>query len=337
MVYVGVDLMGDAIMKLPFVYSLRAAFPDARITWVAGKGPSQFAAGLAPLVTGLLDEVIEHAGFGSHAGELLGPRPLPGRHFQLIIDTQRRVLTTLIVRRIRHDRFVSAAAGYLLSNARPCDRTKRPSLAGQLCALTEAASGRPAITTGALPSDPVTEGQADALLPPGPCYVGFAPGAGLPGKRWPLDHFLAVAAGQRAAGRRPVFFLGPDEAAWSEAVRTALPAALLPLQDAGAITPLLTIALARRLAAAVANDCGAGHLLAAGRAPLVSLFGPTAPDKFAPAAERLIILRAESWGGNTMERIPVAAVTAALASLLGQAGPREIICPPSTTMDCPVR
>ena len=46
-------------------------------------------------------------------------RPLAGRRFDLVLDTQRRLLTTLAVRRIRHGRFVSGAARYLLSDARP--------------------------------------------------------------------------------------------------------------------------------------------------------------------------------------------------------------------------
>ena len=56
-----------------------------------------------------------------------------------------------------------------------------------------------------------------------------------------------------------------------------MPTARFPLQDAkrrdgGAASPLLTIALGQRLAAAVANDSGAGHLLAASGCPIVSLF-----------------------------------------------------------------
>src|ERR1041384_3471513 len=94
LVYVGVDLMGDGLMKLPFVRALRQAFPGAQITWLAGKGKTVYAGALQPLTAGLIDEVMEDAGIGSRAAELLR-RPLPGRRFDLIIDTQRRILTTL--------------------------------------------------------------------------------------------------------------------------------------------------------------------------------------------------------------------------------------------------
>jgi ADP-heptose:LPS heptosyltransferase len=76
------------------------------------------------------------------------------------------------------------------------------------------------------------------------------------------------------------------------------------------------MALARRLAAAVANDSGTGHLLAAAGCAMVSLFGPTRPQKFAPAARRLAVVDARDFGEADMASIPVAAVTAALETML---------------------
>ncbi|MFD2232232.1 glycosyltransferase family 9 protein [Phaeospirillum tilakii] len=320
LVYVGLDAVGDGLIKLPFVRALRAAFPAARITWLAGKGHSVYAGTLAPLVAGLLDEVIDQGGIGSRPVELLR-RPLPGRSFDLIIDTQRRLLTSLILKRIRHRRFLSAAAGYRLSDLRPAPGQARPAaMAAQLLGLVELASGRPVGPLAPLPADPARAAEAELLLPPGRGYVGFAPGAGGRYKCWPLDRYLAVAQGVAAAGWVPVVLLGPAEAAeWEGPVRAALPGALLPLQQAADPSPLLTIALGRRLRAAVANDSGAGHMLAAADIPLLSLFGPTPAAKFAPSTPGLRLLRAQEFGGDTMQSIPVAAVAETLAAMLGPA------------------
>ncbi len=321
LVYVGMDLIGDAVMKLPFVFGLRAAFPTARITWLAGIGGSVFAREIAPLVAGQIDEVVENAGIGRSLDELFAwRRPIAGREFDLVIDTQRLVRTTLTLRRIRHRRFVSGAAGYLFSDLRPkgWPRTwrKPPSVAGQLRLLLELASGRPMAPMPLLPKDAETERVLDALLPSGPVYVGLVPGASMPRKCWPLERFVALARDLAARERVPVFVLGPAEAGWAEGVRAALPEALLPLQSVERITPALTMALGRRLAAAVANDCGPAHMLATANIPMVSLFGPTRAEKFAPATPRLTVIEARSWGGEEMERIPVGAVWTALEEWL---------------------
>ena len=62
---------------------------------------------------------------------------------------------------------------------------------------------------------------------------------------------------------------------------------------------------------------GTGHMLAAGGAPLVSLFGPTSPAKFAPLAERLTVICAQEFGGSDMASIPVRAVAKAVEGMVG--------------------
>lgn len=310
LIYVGLDLVGDGLMKLPFVRRVRANWPTAHIVWCAGKGPSVYAGSLRPLVAGLIDETIENAGFGSALFDI-ARRPLGARRFDLVIDTQRRFSTSFAVRRVRHSRFVSGAAGFLLSDGRPKHAKKPRSMRGQLLQLIEAAGGDPDIAVAALALPTEIQTLAARLLPSGPVYVGFAPGAGNREKCWPFEKF--VAAAQALPGIVPVFLLGPDEQDWIDAVR-AIPGALLPLQGLEKPSPLVTIALAQRLAASLANDAGGGHMLAAGDRPLVSLFGPTDPAKFAPDAQHPNVLRAQDFGAATMDAIPLDAVVAALQS-----------------------
>ena len=322
LVYVGLDLVGDGLLKLPFVRTLRANWPHANLVWCAGKGPSAFAGGLRPLVAGLIDETIENAGFGSRMADMFA-RPLAGRAFDLVIDTQLRFATSLAVRRVRHRRFVSGAAGFLLSDGKPANTGKPRSMHGQLMQLVEAAGGDPAKPAPALNLPDDAKAAAAALLPQGPRYVGLAPGAGNRAKSWPLDRFVALA--RDLGDAVPVFILGPDERDWIETCR-AVPGARLPLQDAAARgfapSPVLTIALAQRLVASVANDSGGGHMLAAGDGALVSLFGPTDPAKFAPVARKIAVLRAQDFGGETMDAIPLDAVAKALQSSTMAGAPR---------------
>lgn len=319
MVYVGLDRVGDGLLKLPFVRGLRQAFPDAKITWLAGKETSVYGSVMAPLVDGLLDEVIENAGIGFSPWEFLH-RPLDGRAFDLVIDTQRIFWTSLSLWRVPHKRFISPAARGLLSDRRPPKGYKRPkSMQRQLLDLLELASGQtfetPTKLDLALPD--AMRAEAAALLPEGKTYVGIAPGSGGRPKCWPLDRFIAVAKAQSAQGHTPVFLIGPQETEWLDDLRAAVPDALFPLQtnDAGhrhGFSPLFTIALAERFTAGLSNDSGVGHMMAIGGQPLVSLFGPTVPEKFMPMNDKLTILRAADFagdaGGREMSLIPQSAV-----------------------------
>lgn len=335
LVYVGLDLVGDGVMKLPFLSALRHLYPEARVTWLAGQGKTVYANVLAPLVLGtpdersedpegsgeapprhaLVDEVIQEAGIGLSAWELIA-RPLDGRRFDLVIDTQRRVVTSLVLKRIPHRMFISAAAGWALSDAAPVSgKAKRPSMIGQMFALLEAASGEPVPPPPPLRLAPDLLAEAELRLPAGPRYVGLAPGAGGKHKCWPLGNYLEIGTRLAAKGLTPVFLVGPAERDWETGIRAALPHAPLPLTDADG--PPVTMALGTRLEAAIANDSGTGHMLAAAGVPLLSLFGPTSPDKFAPAAERLTVIRAQEFGGGEeISAIPVEPVMAELEGLL---------------------
>ncbi len=332
LVYVGLDLVGDGLIRLPFVRALRNAFPSAEITWLAGRGRSVYAHALAPLVEGLIDEVVEEADVGRSWTELLA-RPLrgtalQGRHFDLVIDSQRRVATTLLVKRIPHRTFVSGTARFRFSELQPgAARPAGPAAVGRLLELVELASGRPADTSPPLVCDLRFDRLAERLLPAGRSYVGFSPGGPSTLLCWPLERFLALAEAQLAAGRVPVIFLGPQESDWAETVSRRLPDALLPLQDEATegieLSPILTIALARRLSVAVANDTGVGHMFAAADCPLVSLFGPTRPEKFAPLVSRRRVLRAQDHGGTEMACIPQEAVEDAVNALLDEEDDRR--------------
>lgn len=323
LVYVGLDRVGDALLKLPFVRGLRHAFPDARITWLAGKDTSVYASAMAPAVLGLIDEVIEKAGVGLDPMELLH-RPLGGRRFDLVIDTQRVALASLALMRIPCKWRLSPFAKFLFSSVKPSKGYKFPkTMLRQMLDLLEMATGGKIATPERIEVTIPAEMQDEArrLLPDGPRYVGLAPGAGGKPKCWPLERFAEVGSALSGGGFTPVYLLGPQEPEWKEALAAKVPQALFPLQEPGvaerfAYSPLLTIALGERLQASLANDSGVGHMLAISGRPLVSLFGPTSPAKFAPVSSRLSIVTAQSFGGREMHLIPTQAALEALKAHL---------------------
>ncbi len=319
LVYVGLDRVGDALLKLPFVRGLRRAFPDSHITWLAGKETSVYATCMAPAIEGLIDEVIENAGIGLHPSELL-KKPLGGRKFDLVIDSQKIMWASASLWRIPHKTFISPAGRFLLSSKKPPKGYKFPkSMQRQLLDLLELASGQKFETPKGLGLDPGKAYRADAqeLLPGDQAYIGFAPGSGGKPKCWNMENFTRLAKAQAEQGRIPVFLLGPQEPEWLEPIRAQVPSALFPLQEKdNGFDPLYTIALAERMTASVSNDSGVGHMVALGGRPLISLFGPTVPEKFMPMSEHLTIIEAKNYGGREMSLIPYDAVADALEGIL---------------------
>jgi ADP-heptose:LPS heptosyltransferase len=318
------EVIGDGLIKLPFIAGLRAAFPDTRITWCAAKGETVYAGPLKAVTAGYIDEILTDGPTGDAALDVLPwVKPFGGRTFDLVIDTQENLRRSLVVRRavakdVDGGSFVSAAAQARRPGwpAAVVDRLAR------LLALATDGGGapRPLILT-----HPDAANAARALLPTahfgGPVYVGLAPGAGGQDKRWPLERYLELARRVEASGRKAVFFFGPDEAVDAQTARAAVPGALFPEKDRAdgfpdVKGPLLVIALADRLTAAVANDAGPGHMMAAGGAPLLSLQQDHRKAvKFRPAAQRLELLIAEDYGQD-MAALPLDVVEAALQRLI---------------------
>ena len=319
-IYSGRELVGDGLQKLPVVRAARALFPSHQITWLTSE-ESAYRTSLEPLVTGLLDEVRVCPELLRDKREVFRPSPV-GDHFDILIDTQHSLWRTLALRRIRHGLFVSSTANFLVSDRRPRRSLRRPrNVVLRLLLLLELAAGRPARFDGiALPVPAALAAKAEALLPDGPCYLGLAPGAGRRIKCWPLERYIEVAGWHAAGGGTPVFFIGPAEEEWLPEIRAAVPTALFPVQEMAqqepGFSPLRTVALAGRMNAALSNDSGVGHMLAATDIPLLTLFGPTDPEKFEPVTGQGSVLSARGFGGTDMAAIPLETVIEKLEAIL---------------------
>ena len=316
------NAIGENLIKVPFMRAVREAFPCARVSWVHGSGESQFQSILKPLSGDLIDEILPDDTLEVSLGGILGwPALSQRRRFDLVIDTQKRPQKTVRLRRLANTCFISATWNYWFSDRRPpAGFFHSMRLTERLFALVAAAAGRiltpPSHVIG-LPDDIVS--AAAKLLPDGPTYIGLAPGAGRQdtGKMWPYKEYLAVALAQVAKGRTPVFIVGPSEQRWVSDIRENVPEAVIPDLTGNEIEgitagPPLTVALGRRLAAAVSNCSGAGHLLAAGGVPMVSLYGPTDPRKFLPYTPHITAITAQQFGGETISKIPRDAVLDAI-------------------------
>jgi heptosyltransferase-2 len=122
-------------------------------------------------------------------------------------------------------------------------------------------------------------------LEPGDSIVALAPGAAFgPSKRWPEEHFRALALRLVELGRIVLVLGGPDEEATGEEIVRDTDGAGRNLCGRTSLTDAVDLlALAD---VAVANDSGLAHVAAAVDTPVVVLFGPTSPRFAAPLTAR---------------------------------------------------
>jgi lipopolysaccharide heptosyltransferase II len=119
----------------------------------------------------------------------------------------------------------------------------------------------------------------------------FVPGARWDNKRWPAEHFAALA--RRIARRFPEAAITIAGAKGDGDLAAAIRAASREnVQDlTGRTTLPELIELIRTSAAVVTNDTGPMHIAAAARVPVVALFGPTEPRRTGPYGTSALVLR----------------------------------------------
>jgi len=286
--------LGDLVMALPAIASLRGWRPDAFLAVAA-------RAGIAPLLSMVegVDEVVELEGSGGW---------------------RRAVAASADVRRLAHGKFDAAVllpnsfgAALLAWRAGIAERWGyRRDLRGRLLtraidppkaplhhaeyylALVAALGAPPAPRVASLRVDQRLLDRATALLTDagwhGEPIVSFAPGAAFgTAKRWPPDRAGEVAAIlARETGAMPILVgaRADGETArcvhdvYTTATRTA---SAPPMIDLTGRTDLPMLAAVLALSTTVvSNDSGAIHVAAAVGAPVVGLFGPTNERRTSP-------------------------------------------------------
>jgi heptosyltransferase-2 len=284
--------LGDAVMALPALASVRASLPDARITIAA-------RAGIAPIfrertIAGADDVMV----VPERDRE---PASLREGRFDAILLLPNSFRSAWTARRAGvPDRwgYRHALRGMLLTHSvpRPGGHLHQAEYYLRLVralGFPEAPpGGGPAVTVR-----PDTAQRAAALLeaagvPRQGTIVGFAPGAAYGhAKRWPPTRVADVIARlSRERGVICVLVGAAGDRPAAREIESSLPAGV-PAIDLTGRTDLRTLAgVLARCAAFVSNDSGAMHLAAAVGVPVTAIFGPTDERATAPLGEHDILI-----------------------------------------------
>lgn len=319
--------LGDVVLSLPALRAIRGRFPHARITVAVGK-PG------APIVelSGYADAVmpVDRVGLrdGSKALALISiarfVKDVRRAKFDFIIDLHSLSETNLLG-------FLSGAPQRLyarrpgrsldyLSNFRPQPPVEDNSDSKHaidryldvLIPLGIKDTPRvPRLPTRAADDAAIEQmlkkekAQSETML------VGLFPGAGHPGRRWPLERFAELADMLvRNDGVRVIVFAGPEERALVKEMRAAFPRSTVFFDRL--TIPQLAAALVR-LSAFVSNDTGPMHVATAVGTSVVALLDRPTPNSFVPIEERHRVLYSQTIKELTTDEV-YAATRALLAA-----------------------
>ena len=297
LVYVGLDLLGDGLLKIPLLKSIRKMLPNAHITWLAGKGKSVFKKDLNPLTLNLIDEIYEED-FGSNFLDLFKKNKFG--IYDVVIDTQKRFLTSMILKKIKTKIFISSCANYFFSDLVP-EMSDEKNISQHLVNLSEVLSP--------------TKIKFNNVNIVNNNKIAICPGASVIWKRWSFENFIQIAEHLVQRKFLPIFILGPKE---TDLERNLIREFGKKIKIFKSNDPMQTIKIAKNCRAGISNDTGCGHLISSTGIPTLTLFGPTSSEKFSPIGNPLhiSISSEKTFKSKNINAIPVSLVLRKLKTII---------------------
>ncbi|MEP6636878.1 MAG: glycosyltransferase family 9 protein [Acidobacteriota bacterium] len=333
--------LGDVVLSLPALQALRERFPLARITIAVGKPGAEVIklSGYAN-ATLVVDRVALRDGFKPlsvyRVFTLL--KDVRRQNFDFVIDLHSLSETNLLgflsgAPKRLYSRRPGRSLGYL-ANFKPRppledEHPKRHLIDRYLDVLiplgVTKADRLPRLQTTAADNAAVEQIFKQAKVNAGTPLVGLFPGAGHPGRRWPLEKFAELADYLiRNDGVRVLVFAGPEERALIKEMRPLFPATTLILDSLS--IPQLAAALAR-LAVFVSNDTGPMHIAVAVGTPVVALLDRPTPNSFVPIEDHHRVIYSRTIKEITTDEVYAVArellAGSRLANLFARSGKQQ--------------
>jgi len=288
--------IGDAVMCLPALESLKALYPSSEIFLLAKPSVVPVFENSPALAGFILVEGGRHSGF---FGTLRLSRELRARDFDLAVLFQNAFGAALVSflagvkERVGYARDMRSA---LLTKAVPvsAEIKKRHQIFYYLNIIKALGAKVPEAPVPKIYITGKEAASARAFLEreglSGKPVFGAAPGAAFgPAKRWPVERFAAVLKGlvDEYKGGALVFG-GPDDKEACAGVKAALPSTIdlsgkMTLRESSALVALTSVF--------ITNDSGPMHLAAAIGVPTIGIFGSTEDSLTGPTGPKAASVR----------------------------------------------
>ncbi len=287
--------IGDAIQILPLINTLKKEFNSAKFYYLCAH-ENHFNSTLADFNTTIetLDLGIKYFGFRWWHFLIIKNRikKFGVEKFDLIIDLQSKIRNSLMLKIIPHEHFISSCLNFKFSTPKVNVRKEKKFNNKILNAINYVYKKQFKLIDFDLNKiDKKFFTESEKLLPKNN-YVGFSITQGniYRKKEWPLKKIVELCNKIKEKNKIPVFFIEKNNDQLKKKISNLLPDAIFPEHQTDIKSPALVTCLGKRLEFAISIDNGVMHMLSLAKVPMISLFGPTDSDKFAPDYKNSISL-----------------------------------------------
>ena len=287
--------IGDAIQILPLIDTLKTEFKNVKFFYLCSH-KNHFNSTLNDLNCRIdsLNFDIKYFGFRWWHALIIKNKikKYNIQTFDLIIDLQSKIRNSLILKIIPHKYFISTCMNFKLS--RPSlDITKQKRINNTIVnAINYILKTNYQLNEYNINKiDKKFFIESERLLPKNN-YVGFSITQGniYRKKEWPLSNIVKTCNKLVQNNKIPVFFIIKKNHELKNKIKDLIPSALFPEHETNLSSSALVTCLGKRLDFVISIDNGVMHMLSLSKVPMISLFGPTDSEKFAPVYEKSIIL-----------------------------------------------
>ena len=278
--------LGDACHVVPVVRTLQRAWPQAKLTWIIGKGESR----LMELIDGVEFITVDKRA-GLAACRDLHAR-LGGRRFDVLLHMQlslRASLLSLLVRatvRLGFDRARAREAQWLFTNARIAPRSREHVL-DSFFGFPEALGIHQRALRWDIPLPPSALDYAQRLIPDARPTLVISPCSSHTRRNWRPENYAAVAHhAVRRHGMRVILAGGPTASERAAGVEIERAARVPVVNQIGRDTLPQMLALLARTTVLLTPDSGPAHMATMVGTPVIGLYAATNPERSGPYFSR---------------------------------------------------
>ena len=287
--------IGDALQILPLINTLKNEFKNANFFYLCAH-ENHFNLSLKDLncYINTLNLDIKYFGFRWWHSLILKEKikKYNIEKFDLVIDLQSKIRNSLILKMIPHKYFLSSCYNFKFSKPSLSIKKMNKINDNMLQAVNSILSTNCKLIDYDINKIENKFDTESKKLLPKDNYIGFSITQGnvYRKKEWPLKNIVNLCNILKQSNKTPVFFIEKKNMELKNKIQKLIPYSLFPEHESNLSSPALVICLGKRLDFVITIDNGVMHMLSLSKVPMISLFGPTDSEKFAPEYEKSIAL-----------------------------------------------